>query len=185
MKTIPTRRSQAFSTVELMIVVAIIGTLATLAIPSFARANMESKLSRTKNDLRVLFDVFNLYAIEYGNYPSAGGGGNYYTEAQAAPAPLAEFLEESRGESKTPMGGHYFYYYVNVFDDTISSHRFIPMLYIDNWNYGFFGWPSVPLAPTEWFQSLDDDLDDGDLTTGRFQMRNAVQAIYTLDDSAW
>ncbi|MDE0838512.1 MAG: prepilin-type N-terminal cleavage/methylation domain-containing protein, partial [Kiritimatiellae bacterium] len=92
MKTIPKRRSQAFSTVELMIVIAIIGTLATLAIPSFARANMESKLSRTKNDLRVLFDAFNLYAIEYGNYPGAGGGGNYYTEALAAPAPLAEFL---------------------------------------------------------------------------------------------
>ena len=175
--------SRAFSTVELMIVVAIIGTLSALAVPSFERASMQSKLSRMKNDLRVLFDAFNLYAIEYGSYP--GGGGYYYTDANTAPQPLQDYLDDSRWDEKTPMGGHYFYWNRNVYDDTIGTTRYVPFLFIDNWNYNFFGWPSVPLVPAAWWQDLDDDIDDGNLTTGRLQMYNAVQVIYTLDDSAW
>ena len=177
------RSRWAFSTVELMIVVAIIGTLSALAVPGFAKANMQSRISRMKNDLRILFDAFNLYAIEYGNYP--GGGGAFYTEANSAPQPLQDYLEDSRWDKKTPLGGHYFYWNRSVFDDTIGTTRYVPFLFVDNWNYNFFGWSSIPLVPTSWWLDLDRDIDDGNLATGRLQMHNTMQAIYTLDDSAW
>ncbi len=176
-------KTGAFSLVELMSVVAIIGLLTAISVPAFMRANMQSRASRMKNDLRVLFDAFNLYAIEYGDYP--GEGGYYYTDSDAAPQPLIDYLEDSRWEDKTPFGGHYFYWNRPVFDDTIGENRYIPFLFIDNWNYNFFDWPSVPLMPSEVWQSLDEDIDDGNLATGRLQMHNMAQVIYTLDESSW
>jgi len=69
----PTHRinSKGFTLIEIMIVVAIIGLLAVLAIPAFAKARRNSRISAQMNDLRILGDAFELYAMEQGNFPPA------------------------------------------------------------------------------------------------------------------
>jgi prepilin-type N-terminal cleavage/methylation domain-containing protein len=68
-----TRLSQGrrgFTLVEIMIVVAIIALLASIAVPGFLRARKRSQASRIINDLRLIDNAIDMYAIE--NNKSSG-----------------------------------------------------------------------------------------------------------------
>ena len=58
------RRRDGFTLVEIMIVVAIIALLASIAVPGFLRARKRSQASRVINDLRLLDNAIDQYAIE-------------------------------------------------------------------------------------------------------------------------
>jgi prepilin-type N-terminal cleavage/methylation domain-containing protein len=53
-----------FTLVEIMIVVAIIALLASIAVPGFLRARKRSQASRIVNDLRLIDAAIDQYAIE-------------------------------------------------------------------------------------------------------------------------
>ena len=57
-----TRRG--FTLVEIMIVVAIIALLASIAVPGFLRARKRAQASRILNDLRLIDSAVDQYAIE-------------------------------------------------------------------------------------------------------------------------
>ena len=65
MKTILFQRQKGFTLVEIMIVVAIIALLASIAVPGFLRARKRSQASKILNDLRLIDNATDLYAIEY------------------------------------------------------------------------------------------------------------------------
>ena len=65
MKTKPSPGRQGFTLVEIMIVVAIIALLASIAVPGFLRARKRSQASRIINDLRLIDNAVDMYAIEY------------------------------------------------------------------------------------------------------------------------
>src|SRR3977135_1914222 len=58
----PNRR--AFTLVEIMIVVSIIALLASISVPGFLRARKRSQASRIINDLRLIDNAVDMYAIE-------------------------------------------------------------------------------------------------------------------------
>jgi prepilin-type N-terminal cleavage/methylation domain-containing protein len=58
------RRRQAFTLVEIMIVVALIGLLAALAIPSFIKVRKQSQGKRIVNDARIIDAAINAWAME-------------------------------------------------------------------------------------------------------------------------
>jgi prepilin-type N-terminal cleavage/methylation domain-containing protein len=53
-----------FTLVEIMIVVAIIALLASIAVPGFLRARKRTQASRILNDLRLIDNAIDQYAIE-------------------------------------------------------------------------------------------------------------------------
>ena len=61
---INTKQPHAFTLVEIMIVVAIIALLASIAVPNFLRARKRSEATRVLEDLRVLDNATDEYAIE-------------------------------------------------------------------------------------------------------------------------
>ena len=61
---IKSSRVQGFTLVEIMIVVAIIGLLAAIAIPNFVRARTRSQMNACMNNLRQLDGAIQQYAIE-------------------------------------------------------------------------------------------------------------------------
>ena len=59
----------AFTLVEILIVIAIIGILAAIAIPEFQDHSQQAKESAAKENLRVLRNAIELYAAQNGGVP--------------------------------------------------------------------------------------------------------------------
>jgi prepilin-type N-terminal cleavage/methylation domain-containing protein len=60
---------KAFTLIELLIVVAIIAILAAIAVPNFLEAQVRSKVSRTKADLRTIATGIESYAVDNNQPP--------------------------------------------------------------------------------------------------------------------
>ncbi|MEE2663930.1 MAG: prepilin-type N-terminal cleavage/methylation domain-containing protein [Myxococcota bacterium] len=65
------RNRKGFTLIELMIVVAIIGILAAIAIPNFLRFQLKSKTSEGKVNLAAIRTAEESYLAEFGNYVAA------------------------------------------------------------------------------------------------------------------
>ena len=60
------RKQSGFTLVEIMIVVAIIGLLAAIAIPAFMKARNSARRNACINNLRQIDGAKDTYALEYG-----------------------------------------------------------------------------------------------------------------------
>ncbi len=60
---------KAFTLIELLIVVAIIAILAAIAVPNFLEAQVRSKVSRMRSDLRTVATGLESYMVDFSHYP--------------------------------------------------------------------------------------------------------------------
>ena len=61
-----------FTLIELLIVVAIIAILAAIAVPNFLEAQVRSKVSRAKADMRSFVTALESYRTDHNGYPPYG-----------------------------------------------------------------------------------------------------------------
>lgn len=61
--------SKAFTLIELLIVVAIIGILSAIAVPNFLNAQIRAKISRAETDLRTIATAITMYRLDNGPPP--------------------------------------------------------------------------------------------------------------------
>jgi type IV pilus assembly protein PilA len=69
-------RKGGFTLIELMIVVAIIGILAAIAIPNFLRFQLKAKTSEGKTNIAAIRTAEQSYYSEFGGYVSSDGDSN-------------------------------------------------------------------------------------------------------------
>lgn len=62
-------RNRAFTLIELLIVVAIVGILAAIAVPNFLQAMVRAKVSRVQADHHALRNAIEMYRLERAAYP--------------------------------------------------------------------------------------------------------------------
>ena len=128
-----------------MIVVAVVGLLAAIAIPSFVRARERSLNVRFAADLQVAKAAFTEYSVEHGKYPPD-------TQPGVVPEGMADYLRRIAWTEPTTIGGQWDW---------------------DNSQFGFKAGVSVysPTASIGQMLRIDKIIDDGNLATGEFQSR--------------
>jgi prepilin-type N-terminal cleavage/methylation domain-containing protein len=80
------RDDKGFTLIELMIVIAIIGILAAIAIPQFAAYRVRAYNASSESDLKTLQTTFEVFFNDYELYPNAvaiGTGALVFTDGTA------------------------------------------------------------------------------------------------------
>jgi len=65
------KNNKGFTLIEMMIVISIIGILASIAAPSFQRSVIRAKEASLRSSLFVLRDVLDQYYADHGDYPES------------------------------------------------------------------------------------------------------------------
>ena len=104
------RNHKGFTLIELMIVVAIIGILAAIAIPNFLKYQAKSRQTEAKTNLGGVFVAATSYfgeLAQYGNFAQMGfalaGSSNRYTYRSGA-ASAGGATTNSDGTDRIPQG---------------------------------------------------------------------------------
>jgi prepilin-type N-terminal cleavage/methylation domain-containing protein len=148
-----------FTLVEIMIVVAIIGLLAALALPAFAKARRKSMVTAFVEDARILTGAIQIWAQNNGGLPGNGPTGGL---------PVGMTDDDFKGvpwSKPTPLGGRW------DFDSGSPCNGCNGALTVIT--------PTDANDPT--WQEVDAMLDDGDLMTGNFRIIRGDRYSYVFE----
>ena len=104
------RRSRAFTLVEMLLVVVIIGILAALVLPKITGRSEQARVTAAHAQIAAFKTALNAFEVDNGFYPKGNSG---LQALMVRPGELPNwrgpYLEESGGIPKDPWGNDYVY----------------------------------------------------------------------------
>jgi prepilin-type N-terminal cleavage/methylation domain-containing protein len=165
------RRSCAFTLVEIMVVVVIIGLLAAMVLPTYRIVTLRSKASTVVNDLRTFSTALITYNLQSGTWPAYVGPGQIPVDANGQPLglPIAFTV-------KTPMGGLYTWNYADLSNPSPNVDGVPCRVAITIETVG----DNAISDDADLWSLIDQQIDDGDLSNGNVQ-RGSTSLVYILE----
>ena len=146
---------RAFTLVEIMIVVTIIGLLAAMAFPAFKRVRDRAQASRVANDFRIFTDAFQMYALDNGMYPPDNTKG-------VVPDGMDDYLDVEVWTGETPIGGNYNW---EMGVQGVQAAVSVQSVTVDN----------------DVLVLIDSMMDDGDLSGGIVRSRSGEGVMLVIE----
>jgi len=137
----------AFTLVEILIVVVILGILAAIVVPFFGSATDDARRGAFIEDLRVFSEAAEYFHARTGSPVSDGSSGQM-------PAEWDGYIDEAAFESGTPIGG--------VWDTEYNDNGVTSAVGVH-----FDG--TGETRDDAWMVQVDAILDDGNLASGTFR----------------
>jgi type II secretory pathway pseudopilin PulG len=146
----------AFTLVELMIIVAILGDILIIALPAFIRSRNMAQNTKFVGDLRTCSGAFEMYAAENNKYPNP-------TTAGVIPSGMSIYLRGFPWESTNSIGGAWLW--------TPGYENCTAAIEID-----------FPSAMDDIrMADIDSRFDNGILATGSFRQVDATHYYYIVE----
>jgi prepilin-type N-terminal cleavage/methylation domain-containing protein len=161
--SLPRRRSRAFTLVEIMIVVVIIGLLAAAALPAYRLITLRSRAASVVNDLRTFSTVFITYSLQNGRYPDDG-------DPQVVPPQVTGQLPGNFIQ-RTPIGGVYKWNFDIPADGVPAKAAIIIQAVTGN----------ALLDDLDQLETVDKQIDDGNLATGNMQLGSTNSLVFIIE----
>lgn len=160
---LPDRRSRAFTLVEIMVVVVIIGLLAAASLPAYRLITLRSRAASVVNDLRTFSTVFITYSLQNGRYPDDG-------DPQVVPPQVAGQLPGNFSQ-RTPIGGVYKWNFDIPADGVPAKAAIIIQAVSGN----------ALLDDLDQLETVDKQIDDGNLATGNLQLGSTNSLVFIIE----
>ena len=149
-------RLPGFTLVEVMVVVVVVGLLATMAIAAFNKNRRITQNTTFVNDLRVLVEAAEQFMLETGLPLESADA-----RQGEIPTGFDVYISGAKWFGETPIGGTWETEYNSAgVTSAIGVHR--------------------PSASGTQLQEIDDDFDDGDLATGQIRRLSGNHIFYIL-----
>ncbi len=158
------KKRAAFTLVEIMFVVAIIGLLASMATGNYIRTREKAQINVLVNDLRVFASAFRLYSMEQGDWPKSQKNRDSYPES------MEDYLGDAWSRPST-VGGKYSWTHRRP-RNPVRKEAFIQIRSDGRKNRIF--------ASKAQLVEVDSILDDGDPKKGDIQVRGSNRFYYYL-----
>jgi len=150
---------KAFTLVELVIVILILGVLAAIAAPKLFDVMEESEVATTLANVQVILDAVERYHADHASLPGDVNRGIF-------PPDLDGYLHERVFTNPGPLGSLY------DWDGPGTSKPVIALAIV---------FPRSGVSSTEFYQRIEQAIDDGDSSTGWVTASGARICFFVAD----
>ncbi|WP_309399134.1 type II secretion system protein [Cerasicoccus maritimus] len=145
-------KRRAFTLLEIMVVVIIIGVMLAMAIPGFKAVRERSRVAAFTSDFRAVKEAINRYSLEEGHYPIGTGGPS---------ADFYEYIREDVITGTTVIGGNW----------TADVDTYIFAIGVADYQ-----------VDDDLIEQIDAAVDDGNTASGKMTISGPKTFLFVIEE---